>query len=65
MTVGGEAELVVLATESYQRMRAIIDRAEAIEGVRLGLASMERGEGRPAREMFDDLRRRHAIPREV
>ena len=65
LTVGGEAELVVLATESYQRMQAIVDRAEAVEGIRRGLASMERGEGRPAGEVFEDIRRRHGIPREV
>ncbi len=63
LTVGGE--LVVLAKESYQRMVAILDRAEAIEGIQRGLASMEQGEGRPAREVFEDIRKRHAIPREV
>ncbi len=65
LTVGGEAELVVLAKESYQRMLAIVDRAEAIEGIQRGLASMERGEGRPAAEVFEDIRKRHRIPRAV
>ena len=65
LTVGGEAELVVLAKESYQRMLAILDRAEAIEGIQRGLASMERGEGRPSREVFEDIRKRHGIPREA
>jgi predicted transcriptional regulator len=31
--------------------------------VQEGLAQMERGEGRPAHEVFADLRRRHGIPR--
>ncbi len=65
LTVGGEAELVVLAKESYQRMLAIVDRVEAIEGIQRGLASMERGEGRPASEVFDEIRERHGIPREA
>ncbi len=65
LMVDGEAELVVLAKESYQRMLAIVDRAEAIEGIQRGLASMERGEGRPAVEVFEDIRQRHRIPREV
>ncbi len=51
--------------ESYQRAQAIGDRAEAIEGVRRGLASMERGEGRPAGEVFEEIRERHGIPRGV
>lgn len=65
LTVGGEAELVVLAKESYQRILAIVDRAEAIEGIQRGVASMERGEGRPANEVFEDIRKRHRIPRVV
>ncbi len=58
-------ELVVLANESHQRMVALVDRAEAIEGIQRGLASMERGEGRPVSEVFEDIRQRHGIPREV
>ncbi len=65
LTVDGEAELVVLAKESYGRMLALLDRAEAIEGIQRGLATMERGEGRPAREVFEDIRKRHGIPREA
>ena len=62
LTVDGE-ELVVQAVRSYQRMMKILDRAETVEGIRRGLASMERGEGRPADEVFEDIRRRHSIPR--
>ncbi len=65
LTVGGEAELVVLAKDSYQRMMALVDRAQAIEGIQRGLASMERGEGRPAREVFEEIRQRHGIPRQA
>ncbi len=65
LTVDGEAEIVVLAEKSYQRMLALLDRAEAIEGIQRGLASMERGEGRPATEVFEDIRRRHNIPRKA
>ena len=63
LTVDSETELVVLAKESYERMLALLDRAEAIEGIRKGLASMERGEGRPAREVLEGIRQRHGIPR--
>ncbi len=65
LTVDGEAELVVLAEESYRRMLVLLDRAEAIEGIQRGLASMERGEGRPVAEVFEDIRQRHNIPREA
>ncbi len=65
MTFDGDAELGVQAKESYQRMLTILDRAEAIEGIRRGLASMERGESRPASEVFEEIRERHSIPRTV
>lgn len=65
LTVDGEAELVVLAKESYSRMLALLERAEAIEGIQRGLAAMERGEGRPAKEVFEDIRQRHGISREA
>ena len=65
LTVDGEAALVVQAAEPYQRMLELLDRAEAIEGIREGLASMERGEGRPAEEVFEDIRQRRNIPRDA
>jgi prevent-host-death family protein len=58
LTVNGKAELVVQDAEAYQRMLELIDRAEAIEGIRRGLESMKRGEGRPAREVLEELRQK-------
>ena len=39
------------------------ESAEIRAAVQEGLAQAERGEGRPAEEVFADLRRRHGIPR--
>lgn len=63
LTVNGKAELIVQDARAYQKLLNILDQAEAIEGVRRGLASMERGTGRPADEVFDAMRKRHKIPR--
>jgi PHD/YefM family antitoxin component YafN of YafNO toxin-antitoxin module len=63
LTVNGKAELIVQDARAYQKLLDILDQAEAIEGVRRGLASMERGAGRPADEVFDAIRKRHKIPR--
>jgi len=38
-----------------------MDRAEAIEGIRRGLESAARGEGRPAEEVFAELRARNGL----
>jgi prevent-host-death family protein len=62
LTVNGKAELVVQDAESYQAMLERLERAEAVEGIRRGLAQMERDEGRPAEELFAEFRARHGIP---
>ena len=62
LTVNGEAELVVVSAEEYQRLAELADRAEAIEGIRRGLDSMKRGEGIPLEEADQAIRRRNGIP---
>jgi len=62
LTVNGKAELVVQDAESYQQVLAAIDRAEAIEGIRQGVESMQRGEGRRAAEVLEEIRKKHNIP---
>ena len=61
LTVNGKAEVVVQDAAAYQKLLELIDRIEAIEGVRQGLESMHRGEGRPAAEVFQHLRKKHHI----
>src|SRR3954451_25029736 len=64
LTVDGRAEVVVQDVASYQRLLDLLDRAEAIEGIRRGLESWKRGEGRPIEEAFAEMRARHGIPDE-
>jgi len=64
LTVNGKAEVVVQNAGSYQKLLELIENAEAIAGIRRGLESVARGEGRPAREVFVNLRKRHKIPRQ-
>ena len=61
LTVNGKAEIVVQDAASYQKLLELIDRAEAIEGIQKGLESMQRGEGKPAHEVFTRLRKKHNI----
>lgn len=62
LTVNGRAEIVVQDAASYQRLLDLIDRAEAVLGIRKGLEAMERGEGIPAGEAIAALRRKRGIP---
>ena len=65
LTVNGKAEIVVQDSASYQKLLELIDRAEAIEGIQKGLESMQRGEGKPAQEVFTRLRKKHNIPHDA
>jgi len=61
LTVNGKAEVVVQDAGSYQRLTDLVDRAEAVLGIRRGLESMEAGEGIPAEQAFAELQRKHKI----
>ena len=60
LTINGKAELVVQDAEAYQ---ALLDRVEAIEGIQRGLADVNAGRTKPARQVFARLRRKDGIPR--
>ena len=62
LTVNGKAEIVVQDAASYQAMLELVDRTEAIAGIKRGLDSLARGEGIPAEEAFKRLRKKHKIP---
>jgi prevent-host-death family protein len=64
LTINGKAELVVQDAGSYQKLLELADRLETIEAVKEGLASMQRGEGRPADAAFDELEKELRGPAE-
>jgi prevent-host-death family protein len=55
LTVNGKAEIVVQDAKSYQRLLDLAERLETIEAVKEGIASANRGEGRPMDELFDEM----------
>jgi prevent-host-death family protein len=63
LTINGRAEVVLQDAKSYQHLLELIDQAEAVMGIRKGLASMKRGEGVPAEPAFEKIRKKHKIPR--
>jgi predicted transcriptional regulator len=54
LTISGKAEAVVLDPTVYQ---VVADQLDAVMRIRRGLAQIERGEGRPAEEVLDELGR--------
>jgi prevent-host-death family protein len=63
LTVKGKAAAIVQDAEAYQRLLDIAARADSEEGIRQGLDDVAHGRTRPAKEVFDDLRRKHGISR--
>ena len=55
LTINGKAEFVVQDAKSYQRLLDLADRLETIQAVKDALASVDRGEGRAMKDVFDDL----------
>jgi prevent-host-death family protein len=62
LTLNGKAELVVHDAASYQRLLELMDRVEAIEGIRKGLESVAAGRTRPVEEVFEEIRREYEVP---
>jgi len=61
LTVNGRAELVVQDARSYQELLDRLDRAEAVAAIKEAIGEFERGQGRPAREALEELRKRHGV----
>ena len=65
LTVNGKAEIVVQDAEAYQALMDQVDRAQTLEGIRVGLEQMNAGQGHPAEKVLDEIRRKHKIPRKA
>ena len=63
LTVNGKAQAIVQDAEEYQRLLDIAARADVYEALRQSDDDIAHGRMRPAREVFDELRRRYGIPR--
>jgi prevent-host-death family protein len=62
LTVKGKAAAIVQDAEAYQCLLDIAARADSEEGIRQGLDDVAHGRTRPAKEVFDEIRRKHGIP---
>src|SRR5215203_1718224 len=63
LTVNGKAEIVVQDAESYQRMLEVLDRAETIEALREGLASVRQGKTMSLNQFDKEMRKRIGAPK--
>ncbi|MGH7813709.1 MAG: type II toxin-antitoxin system Phd/YefM family antitoxin [Candidatus Binataceae bacterium] len=63
LTVNGKAQAVVQDAQAYQRLLDAAASADVYEALRQGADDAAHGRTRPARKVFNELRRRHGIPR--
>lgn len=63
LTVNGKAEVVIQDADSYQEMMDRLERAELIAAVQEGLAAADRGEMKPARQVFEEMKAKYGIQR--
>ncbi len=61
LTVNGKAELVVQDAESYQQILDRLERLEAVEAIRLGIAAAEESRFRSARKALAELQAKPGI----
>ena len=62
LTINGKAVLVVQDAESYQKLLDLAERTRTLDAIRQGLDDMRSGRGRPADEVFAEIRRELLIP---
>jgi prevent-host-death family protein len=60
LTINGRAEVVVQDAEAYQDL---LDRVETIEALHRGFADVNADRTKPARAVFNRIRRKHGSPR--
>ncbi len=61
LTINGKAELIVQDAASYQKLLGLAERLETIQAVKEGLASIERGEGKPMDDVFNALEKEFRV----
>ena len=61
LTVNGRAEVVIQDADSYQDLVDRLQHMETIAAIREGIASGERGELKPAEQVFAEMRAKYGL----
>lgn len=61
LTVNGKAKLVIQDADAYQGMLDELERARFVDAVRQGIHEADQGLGRPAEEVFAEMKGKHGL----
>ena len=61
LTVNGRAEIVVQDAESYQDLLERLHHMETVTAIREGIESAERGELKPAEQVFAEMKAKYGL----
>ena len=61
LTVNGRAEVVIQDADSYQDLLERLRHMETVAAIREGIASAERGELKPAEQVFAEMKAKYGI----
>ena len=61
LTVNGKVKLVLMDSETFEKLSAIQDQQRLIEAIREGELAIKEGRFRPAEEAFADLNAKHGL----
>lgn len=65
LTVNGKAKLVVQDAASYQKLIESADYAQAVKGIRRGMADVTHGRTKPVAQAFASIRKKRGIDRKL
>lgn len=63
LTVNGKSEAIVQSAAAYQRLLDIAAEADEREGVRQGDEDAAAGRTRPAKDVFNEIRKQYGLSR--
>jgi PHD/YefM family antitoxin component YafN of YafNO toxin-antitoxin module len=61
LTVNGKAKLVIQDADAYQGMLDELERARFVDAVRQGIHEADHGQGRPAEEVFAEMKDKYGL----
>lgn len=65
LTIDGKKNLVVLDADAYVRLMQHVDHLETIKAIAEGLRDVNEGRGRPAEEVFEEIRKKYNLPKDT